>query len=158
VGEILIGVDGSESSHRALAWALDEARLRGDVVVVVHAYRRPNVRNPYAIGYPYLPADTVRVATEQERRLQDEQETHVRQQAEGIIQQALNEARHHIDDVTVKRLTLARDPAKTLVEMSEHAELLVVGSRGLGGFRGLLLGSVSQQCVHHARCPVVVIR
>ncbi len=131
MGEIVIGVDGSEPSHRALRWALNEARLRDDVVVVVHAY---------------------------ERRMQEEQDTHARQQAEGVIQRALDGAGWGVDGPVVKRLTVARDGAKTLVEMSAHADLLVVGSRGHGGFAGLLLGSVSQHCTHHAHCPVVVIR
>ena len=158
MGEIVIGVDGSESSHRALRWALNEARLRDDVVLVTHAYEVPRVRNRYATAYPYVPADTFRVAADYERRMQEEQDTHARQQAEGIIQQALDEAGWSGDGPVVKRLTVARDPARTLVEMSEHADLLVVGSRGHGGFTGLLLGSVSQHCAHHAHCPVVVIR
>jgi nucleotide-binding universal stress UspA family protein len=158
MGEIVIGVDGSEPSHRALHWALDEARLRDDVVVVVHAYERPRVRNRYATAYPYIPADAVRAATDYERRMQEEQDTHARQRAEGVIQHALNEAGGAADGPVVKRVTVARAAARTLVEMSDHAELLVVGSRGHGGFTGLLLGSVSQHCVHHARCPVVVIR
>jgi nucleotide-binding universal stress UspA family protein len=158
MGEIVIGVDGSEPSHRALRWALKEARLRDDSVVVVHAYKRAVVRNPYAAAYPYVPADTTRVATEYERQLQEQEDTRARQHAEGIIQQALNEAEGGDHGPAVKRLTVARDPAKTLVEMSDHAELLVLGSRGHGGFAGLLLGSVSQHCAHHARCPVVIIR
>lgn len=158
MGEIVIGVDGSEPSHRALRWALNEASLRDDVVVVVHAYERQRVRNPYATVYPYIPADTFRVATDYERRMQEEQDTHARQQAEGIIQRALDEAGWGVEGPVIKRLTVARDGAKTLVEMSAHADLLVVGSRGHGGFTGLLLGSVSQHCTHHAHCPVVVIR
>lgn len=157
MGEIVVGVDGSESSRRALRWALNEAHLRGDVIVVTHAYERQRVRNPYATAYPYVPADTFRVATEYERSQQEELDTHARQQAEGVIQQALDEAGWAVDGPVVKRLTVARDPARTLVEMSEHADLLVVGSRGHGGFTGLLLGSVSQHCAHHAHCPVVII-
>jgi nucleotide-binding universal stress UspA family protein len=158
MGEIVIGVDGSEPSHRALQWAMEEARLRDDVVVVVHAYERQRVRNPYASAYPYIPGDTFRVATDYERRMQEELDTHARQQADSVIQRALDEAGGGAEGPVVKRLTVARDAARTLVEMSEHADLLVVGSRGHGGFTGLLLGSVSQHCAHHARCPVVVIR
>lgn len=58
----------------------------------------------------------------------------------------------------IKRLVVAREPAKTLIEMSSEADLVVVGSRGQGGFRGLLVGSVSQQVLHHAQCPVLVVR
>ena len=160
MGEIVIGVDGSEPSHRALKWAMEEARLRDATAVVVHAYPRPVARNPYATAYAYayIPADTYHVATEHERRMQEEQDTHARQHAEGVIQLALDEAGWSgVDGPVVKRLTIARDAARTLVEMSDHADLLVVGSRGHGGFTGLLLGSVSQHCAHHARCPVVII-
>ena len=158
MGDIIIGVDGSDASHRALRWALAEARLRDDSVVVVHAYRRTVVRNPYATVYPYVPANTTQVATEHERRMQEEQDAHDRRHAESIIRQALDDAGWDLDGPDVRQLTIARNPAKTLVEMSEHAELLVVGSRGRGGFTGLLLGSVSQHCAHHAHCPVVIIR
>jgi nucleotide-binding universal stress UspA family protein len=158
MGEIVIGVDGSEASHRAVRWALDEARGRDLGAVAVHAYRRTPVRNPYAAAYPYVPGDTIPVVTEYDRRMQEEQDAHDRQHAESIIQHALDEAGWGVDGPPVRRLALARDAAKTLVEMSEHAELLVVGSRGRGGFTGLLLGSVSQHCAHHARCPVVIIR
>jgi nucleotide-binding universal stress UspA family protein len=58
----------------------------------------------------------------------------------------------------VKRLVVARDPAKTLIEMSRESDLVVVGNRGHGGFKGLLIGSVSQQLLQHARCPVLVVR
>jgi nucleotide-binding universal stress UspA family protein len=57
----------------------------------------------------------------------------------------------------VERVVREGQPAEVLVEAAEDADLLVVGSRGLGGFRGLLLGSVGQQCAHHARCPVVIV-
>jgi nucleotide-binding universal stress UspA family protein len=60
--------------------------------------------------------------------------------------------------VTTISGTHERTPAKALIEASDGADLLVVGSRGLGGFKGLLLGSVSQQCSHHARCPVTIVR
>jgi nucleotide-binding universal stress UspA family protein len=60
--------------------------------------------------------------------------------------------------LTVVGVTHQEHPASALIEASDGADLLVVGSRGLGGFRGLLLGSVGHQCVLHARCPVVIIR
>jgi len=160
MGDVVIGVDGSGASHRALRWALEEAQLRDDSAVVVHAYKRTVVRNPYATVYPYVPADTIQVTTEHERRVQEEQDIHDRRHAERLIRQAFIAAGRDVDgpDVRPLAMAMARDPAKTLVEMSEHAELLVVGSRGRGGFAGLLLGSVSQHCAHHAHCPVVIIR
>ena len=89
--------------------------------------------------------------------MQEEHDAHARQQAEEVIQRALDEAGWGVDGPVVKRVMVARDAARTLVEMSDHADLLVVGSRGRGGFAGLLLGSVSQHCAHHARCPVVIV-
>jgi len=62
------------------------------------------------------------------------------------------------DRSEVRSITVPKDPATTLIEMSRDADLLVVGSRGRGGFTGLLLGSVSQPGVRHARCPVLVVR
>jgi nucleotide-binding universal stress UspA family protein len=158
MGEIVVGVDGSEPSHRALRWALEEARLCRAVAVVVHAYEPVILHHPYVTADPFVPLAAFSAATVQDQRLQDEQDTRDRQRAEGVVQQALDDAGWRGRDAEVKRLTVARNAAKTLVEMSDHAELLVVGSRGRGGFTGLLLGSVSLQCLHHARCPVVIVR
>ena len=63
-----------------------------------------------------------------------------------------------VTDVEIRQSTVDDDPAPALLAAAQGAELLIVGSRGQGGFAGLLLGSVSQQCVHHASCPVVVVR
>lgn len=157
--EIVVGVDGSASSNRALEWALDEARSHGDsTVVLVHAYSSPEKRNPYAHAYPYLPADSVKQLAENEQELRDQQEQSARQHAEALLDRALEAVGDGSTDVGLKRVVVARDPSRTLVEMSHDADLLVVGSRGRGGFKGLLLGSVSQQCMHHAQCPVVVVR
>ncbi len=158
MGDIVIGVDGSEASHRALRWALEEAQLRDDSAVVIHAHKRTVVRNPYATVYPYVPAGNMQVETDYERRMQEEQDAYDRRHAESTIQQALDQVGWSIDGPDVRPLAMARDPAKTLVEMSEHAELLVVGSHGRGRFAGFLLGSVSQHCAHHAHCPVVIVR
>lgn len=160
MSEIVVGADGSQASQRALAWALDEARRRGDTtVVVLHAYRPPEPQNANAAVHTYLPTGAVTRVTEQDAENRAEQETIARQRADSLVQRAIDTAGSGGDqDTVVKQMVVARDPARTLVEMSRTADMLVVGSRGRGGFTGLLLGSVSQQCLHHAHCPVVVVR
>jgi nucleotide-binding universal stress UspA family protein len=78
--------------------------------------------------------------------------------AEQVLREAVERARSDHPAVKVETAVVEGRPARVLVEMSADADLLVVGSRGLGGFSELLLGSVSQQCVHHAHCPVTVVR
>jgi nucleotide-binding universal stress UspA family protein len=75
-----------------------------------------------------------------------------------VLQEAVERVRSDHPSVEVETTVVEGQPARVLVDMSADADLLVVGSRGLGGFSGLLLGSVSQQCVHHAHCPVTVVR
>ena len=157
--EIVVGADGSAASNRALAWAWGEAKLHGDAaLVVVHAYASPAVRGHSPYSYTYLSPEAMERLTVQEREARAEQETIARQRAERLLDDALSSI--GIDDTgpVIKRLAVARDPAKTLIEMSREADMVVVGSRGHGGFRGLLVGSVSQQVLHHAQCPVLVVR
>ena len=78
--------------------------------------------------------------------------------AERVLREAVERVRSDHPSVAVETTVIEGPPARVLVDMSADADLLVVGSRGLGGFSGLLLGSVSQQCVHHAHCPVTVVR
>ena len=133
---IVVGVDGSPAAAAALAWAVDEARLRGAGLEVVLTWE------PAYAGYLHMPP------------------------LEGLEEAAQASVEKIVADL---ELSATRDPPATavavegasaavLIERSEDADLLVVGSRGLGGFSGMLLGSVSQHCVTHARCPVVVIR
>lgn len=130
---IVVGIDGSPESKAALRWAIDEARLRRARLVAVFAWH-------YGV---FLDGPQV-VVPDLERS------------AEEVLDAAVDEA--GVDGVEVERRTVQGTPAQALVEAAKEAELLVVGSRGRGGFSGLLLGSVSQQCVHHATCPVVVVR
>lgn len=134
---IVVGVDGSDTARSALRWALDEARVRQAEVDVVHTWHVP-----YTGAYPYATSILDPGEFEGEaRRLLDET-------VEGA-------------DVTgvpsVQRILAPGQAAHNLVAAAKGADLLVVGSRGRGGFAGLLLGSVSQQVVHHAPCPVVVV-
>jgi nucleotide-binding universal stress UspA family protein len=136
VGRIVVGVDSSEGSRVALRWALDEARIRHDTLEAVHVWHPP-----YAGAEAYVPSviDT--------------------ETLEGAATELLAEvlAAEDSEGVTVVPRVLCGAPAATLLEAADGASLLVVGSRGLGGFSRLLLGSVSEQVVHHAGCPVAVV-
>jgi len=137
-GEIVVGVDGSVHSHRALEWALGEARVRGIGVVLVHAFELSGL----VAAEPSASADMVDA---------------YRRDAQALLDRAVERARHLAPEVDV-RAELGYGPASAaLVEAARGAVMLVVGSRGRGGFVGALLGSVSSACVHHASCPIVVV-
>jgi nucleotide-binding universal stress UspA family protein len=134
-GLIVVGVDGSENSRQALVWAVEEARLRDARVRVVHAWWL----------YPMLTADT--------------EAPHHTDDARGAVQTFVTEILGEEHDVEIEVVAVQGQQASAaLVDAAREAELLVVGSRGAGGFSSLLLGSVSQQCAHHAPCPVVIVR
>jgi nucleotide-binding universal stress UspA family protein len=134
---IVVGVDGSESAQEALRWAVAEARVRNAIVEAVYAWHQP-----FATGYAELG------------------EINNLDHFEKEAQQALDAAVDAVDTsgiAPVERRLVPGGAASVLVEQAKGASLLVVGSRGRGGFSGLLLGSVSQQTAHHAPCPVVII-
>jgi nucleotide-binding universal stress UspA family protein len=135
-GTIVVGVDGSGGSVRALAWALDEAERRRARLEVVHSWQ---------------PSATADMAAPQLRDADFERA------AMAILDATLAQIETLPFGVEIKRMVLPGPAASVLLEAAQDAELLVVGSRGLGGFSGLLLGSVSQQCSHHAPCPVVIV-
>jgi len=139
---IVVGIDGSEASKIVLRWAIDEAVLRGDRVTAIHAYL------PFDATWAALP-EVALASIPPETLEQDAQE-----RAETVLRQALAE---FDTDVEVTALATAGRPSDVLLEASRGADLLVVGSRGHGGFRGLLLGSVSHQVVTHAVVPTVVV-
>lgn len=141
---VVVGVDGSEASVRALRWAVDEARLRRVRLTAVYVYR--SLRE----GAPFDAFAGI------EQQQLDELETHAGRTALRKLDTLLSEA-GDTSGVTIERHVESGSPAKVLTaDAADEHTLLVVGSRGHGGFRGLLLGSVSQQCLHHARGPVVV--
>jgi nucleotide-binding universal stress UspA family protein len=144
---IVVGVDGSNESMEALRWALGEARLRGTGVRAVRVWEYPFVAPSaeWTLGAPT--PKPLAVDPQQVRRL-----------AETQLAQAVSDVEPDAAAVRIEQHVIEGHPARALVEASKGADLLVVGSRGHGGFGGLLLGSVSQACVHHARCPVVVVR
>ncbi len=133
---IVVGVDGSEGSRRALRWALEEARLRHAVLDAVHV-----------VPAPPLLADPVVFPPPPEEQLR----------AEGgrVLDEML--AGLETRDVEVQRIVAVGGAARVLCEASRGADLLVVGSRGLGGFKGLLVGSVAQQAIAHASCAIALI-
>lgn len=129
---IVVGVDGSDNAQRALRWAVEEARVRGVPVRVVTAWSY--LQQPEGFDPSWGEAGA--------RRILD-----------GAID-ALGAA---AEGVELERVVVCDLPARAVLDAARDAELLVVGARGLGGFRGLLLGSVSQQVAHHASCPVVIV-
>jgi nucleotide-binding universal stress UspA family protein len=139
---IVVGVDGYNSSNEALRWAIDVARLRGVPVRAVHAcsYSQPLV--PSFVGYPYS-AESFGNAIDD------------RWQAEQRLEDATGELG---EDHEIERVVVEGSAAQVLIDAVGEADVLVVGSRGHGGFTNLLLGSVSQQCAQHAPCPVVIVR
>ena len=138
---IVVGIDGSPSSEAALRWAFEEARLRAAELRAVYAWS----------AFPFFQADTPLTLTT---------EDDVRVEAERLVREFVAHTIPDSGDVEITTLApqTSSGVARTLVDLSEGADLLVVGSRGLTGFSELVLGSISKQCVHHARCPVVVVR
>ncbi|MEX2324165.1 MAG: universal stress protein [Nitriliruptoraceae bacterium] len=150
---IVVGIDGSDNAVRALTWAADEAALHGAVLQVAHVYEHQPAWMAYAYGEG-MSAAQVDAVRESIQASAHEAEEHAR----AVVDRVMSEA--EIAD-TVKTESVVVEgsrPAEELVRLSQDADLLVVGSRGRGGFAGLLLGSVSQQCATHAACPVVIIR
>jgi nucleotide-binding universal stress UspA family protein len=166
VGRIVVGVDASPDARRALAWAAAEARVRQARLQVVHAYRSHELAVPvYFPSQHAVPsvtiADTEALSqAEMNTAVQDRAEVAeaFRGQAEQLLDVLLTELDETVSGVDVQRtVEEGRHPAEVLLELSSDADLLVVGSRGHGGFGDLQLGSVSHACVLHAVCPVVVV-
>ena len=139
MGKIVVGVDGSAGSRDALRWAFAEAKLRGASLEVVIVWQYPITSSLPTFGAMITPQD---FATDARTELL------AIIAAEGVSAEA---------PIPVSTLVAEGNAARALLDASEDADLLVVGSRGHGGFTGVLVGSVSQQCVNHAKCPVVVV-
>ena len=141
-GRIVVGADDSVASLAALNWAVQQARHRGGSVHAVMAWQRPQAygaANVWGVGMdPSFDAEALAAsaATEAAR---------------------LGERATHIPDVAITTEAIEGHPAEVLLGAAEDADLLVVGSRGHGGFVGALLGSVSRHVVAHSPCPVVVV-
>lgn len=133
---IVVGVDGSEHSKSALRWALAQARLTGASVDAVTAWRYP-----VTYGLAVLPG-----------------ELDVEGDSVKALAEAVADAGGGTPGVEIRQLVGEGPSAEVLLNASKDADLLVVGSRGLGEFKSAFLGSVSLACVIHAKCPVVVFR
>jgi nucleotide-binding universal stress UspA family protein len=133
-GRIVVGVDGSATARRALAWALDEARLRTAPIEVVHAWQMPPTATPYAVSGTLL-----------------------EEAAHDVLAACLADADQRDLVEPVVATVRGGGAAWAILDAAADADLVVIGSRGRGGFVGRLLGSVSNQVTHHAPCPVVVI-
>lgn len=142
-GPILLGVDGSPAGAAAVRFALDEAAAQGARVVALHAWTTWNapVSPPGDPGEPY--ANLPGMLEDAEHR---------------VLAEALAGTSERWPDVEVEHRTVHSPTREALIEASAAARLTVVGSRGRGGFKGLLLGSVSQAVLHHAHSPVAVVR
>lgn len=136
---IVVGVDGSECAHGALRYAIEEARLRHARLRIVSAWSVPVM--VYAGGYtPGIDPATFEHAAAKE------------------AEAALAEVHKTAPELEAEASSPNEPPSKALLDAAEDADVIVVGSRGLGGFERLLLGSVSQQVAHHARCIVTIVR
>lgn len=135
---IVVGIDGSEGAARALRFAAQEAALRSTELRIVAVW---NVPAAYYASEAMAPIPV------------DHFEWSMRAAAERQVDACLAE----YPGVQRHLIVTEGTPSQVLVEKAERADMLVVGSRGLGGFRGLMLGSVGQQCAHHANCPVVIV-
>lgn len=137
-GRVVVAVDGSENSLQALEWAVRDAAARGAALEVVHAWSVPNTAGfPYS-GMVFEPAP-------------------FKEAADRVLAEALGRADVSVLDQPPTAIALEGHPASAVLDHAEGADLLVIGSRGLGGFKGLLLGSVSQRLAQYATCPVVVV-
>jgi nucleotide-binding universal stress UspA family protein len=139
---IVVGVDHSPGAKAALVFAEEEARLRGATLRAVHAWQYGYIGYTGLEGaMPALGGDI----------------GELRAAAESALATSVREALPR-SDVEIEQRAIQGAPGGVLVDESRDADLLVVGSRGHGGFAQLLLGSVSQQCAHHAECPVAIVR
>jgi nucleotide-binding universal stress UspA family protein len=157
MSSILVGVDGSPESRRALATAAEEARLFDRLVTAMYVYRIPDADTPL-IGAHAGSGGIVQQQAALVHRSLEEQAEAARRHAEGVLARVVNEVVDDADRHRITQVAIPGRPAQRLIEASLTAYLLVVGSRGRGGFSGLRLGSVSNQCLRHAACPVMIVR
>jgi nucleotide-binding universal stress UspA family protein len=139
-GPVVVGVDGSPSSLEALEAGFEAAAKRNTELIAVRAYELPMVWSGYGIGPEYVNPETIE--KEQHQHLNEEVATW----------------QEKYPDVPVKTVVARGSAADVLIGVSKSAQLVVVGTRGHGGFTGLLLGSVGQQLMHHSQSPVLIVR
>ncbi|WP_344526856.1 universal stress protein [Streptomyces albiaxialis] len=142
-GPVLLAVDGSEVGDAAVGFAFEAASLRGAELVALHTWN--NFTGPVASG----PGVAMPLVYDVDL---------LREEEERVLHEAIAGWRERYPDVTVRPRLVEEYTRQALIDASEESQLLVAGARGRGGFRGLLLGSVSQALLHHAHCPVAVVR
>jgi nucleotide-binding universal stress UspA family protein len=138
---IVVGLDGSPSSRAALRWAVRQAKLVNGTVDAVIAWQIPMMLQSYGWAPVYV-----------------EEAGNFEQDARKRLDAVIGEVVTPADGRRVRSLVIKGHPAEVLIDAAADADLLVVGSSGHGGFAEALLGSVSQHCVHHAPCPVLIMR
>jgi nucleotide-binding universal stress UspA family protein len=147
---VVVGVDGSAGSMEALRWALAEACLRGAPLRIVHAWSYNIYAGGAAGGYGAMggfgSVSALGVDVGDLHRA-----------AEELVQNAIDTVAWELEGLEIEHRVVQGNAGDVLVDAAATDDILVVGSRGYGGFAGLLLGSVSQRCVHRAACPVVVV-
>jgi len=135
-GRIVVGVDGSDSSQKALRWALHQAQLTGSIVEALITWEYPTFSAGSASPEAFSFAEN----------------------AQKVLAATVSDTIGEQPPVGIGESVVFGNAPQALLHASRGAELLVLGSRGHGGFTGALLGSVSQHCVQHASCPVVIVR
>jgi nucleotide-binding universal stress UspA family protein len=136
-GPVVVGVDGSEVGEHAVTAAFEEAALRGVELVAVHAWSDLTVRSPFQVGIDWETMETSEKA---------------------LLSESLAGYAERYPDVPVRPVMVMDQPAHNLREQAAHAQLLVIGRRGRGGFSGMLLGSTSRALIHTVTCPLLIVR
>ncbi|WP_337661751.1 universal stress protein [Actinoalloteichus sp. AHMU CJ021] len=139
-GPIVVGVDGSPTSERAIAFAFDEAAFRDADLLAVHTWVDAAFESDFELTRNMVDWQAVE-ATE-----------------ERVLAERLAGWQERYPDVRVRRIVVRDRPAPGLLSQAERARMIIVGSRGRGGFTGMLLGSTSRTLLHHASCPVIIAR
>ena len=142
IKHIVVGVDGSDHSRKALRWAYDEAAHHDAQITAVSSWHPPAM--PMTPPYGSVPPEGY--------------VSQPKQNALDLLEKFVSDLEVREPAVDVHTSVEEGNPAEVLIRRSKEADLLVVGSRGHGGFKGMLLGSVSHHLVAHAECPVVVVR
>jgi nucleotide-binding universal stress UspA family protein len=136
--KIVVGIDGSEGSKKALRWAIAEAQLRGAAIEVIHVWNFSPLVDPIG-GIAYVPMDDLL------------------ESAQAVAANTVKSVADILGDTHITTTVKQGSASQALLKAAEDADLLVVGRRGHGGFIGLLIGSTAEQVAHHAPCPVVVV-
>lgn len=137
-GKIVVGVDGSEGSRNALLWAIDEAKIRGSAIEIVHTWNFTPPLDPVG-GFVLIP----------------DKDFH--ESAQLLVDNVLKSVSEMASSIAISTHVERGSASQTLMNRATSADLLVVGRRGHGGFIGLLIGSTAAQVSHHAPCPVVIV-